>query len=288
LGNSNGDSPFIGGIIEGNYIVNPIGYCMQIKHQNSRPNIAGIPTEDRRTIIRNNVFIKNDRPSSDGNRPNFLLDGFPDSGNGSNDHYEVYGNFFYNNPREVLVQVAGRVIFHDNILVQPSSTQRSLYLGNHNKPFKLAHIYNNTIYGGRSGIRFGASPSQDSSIIGNLILSDGGIEKSERAEVVEGNLIVSFNDAVNYVQSPSTVLGQMNFYPKQEMVTGSALNLDQFSAHLDFNRDFNGNDKLSREYRGAYAGEGNNPGWQLQSDNKPDGPIIDSPSVPTGLNLIKN
>jgi len=291
LGNSNGGSPFIGGLIEGNYIVNPIGYCMQIKHQNSRPNIAGIPTADRRTIIRNNVFIKDDRPTPQGNRPNFLLDGFPDTGNGSNDTYEVYGNFFYNNPRESLAQISGRVIFHDNILVQPSTSQVGLYLTNHNRPLKLAYVYNNTVYGGSSGIRFGATPSEDSIVLGNLILSNGGIAKSERAKRVEDNIIDSMSNASLYVKTPSTQLNSMDFYPLSNTTKGTPLNLDQFSEHMDFNVDFNGNDKSTREYRGAYSGEGTNPGWQLQSDNKQGGASSNRenpPNTPVGLEIMVN
>ena len=50
------------------------------------------------------MFIKGDQPSPDGDRPNLLVDGFPDTGAGSSDLYEIYGNFFYHNPREALLQ----------------------------------------------------------------------------------------------------------------------------------------------------------------------------------------
>ena len=41
-------------------------------------------------------------------------------------------------------------------------------------------------------------------------------------------------------------------------------------AELDFDRDFNGISKGNRIFRGAYAGEGTNPGWRLQAQIKPD------------------
>jgi hypothetical protein len=93
LGNSDGSSPFVAGIIEDNLIQYTIGYNMQVKYQLPRPVIAGMPAGQSFTIVRNNVFVKDDQPSPDGDRPNVLLGGFPDSGPGSNDMYEVSGNF---------------------------------------------------------------------------------------------------------------------------------------------------------------------------------------------------
>ena len=115
LGNSDGNEPFVHGIIEYNLIRDPIGYCMQIKHQNPRPNIEALPREPSTTIIRYNVFIKGDRPSPDGNRPNLLVDGFPDDGPGFQDRYQVYGNVLFHNPHESLFQATGRVSVHDNV-----------------------------------------------------------------------------------------------------------------------------------------------------------------------------
>ncbi|PYT33476.1 MAG: hypothetical protein DMG58_07315, partial [Acidobacteria bacterium] len=109
LGNSDGTMPFFAGVIENNLIQNTIGYNLQVKHQLSRPYIAGMPTAQTSTIIRNNVFIKDDQPSPDGDRPNVLVGGFPDTGYGSSDLYEIYGNFFNHNPREALLQAEGRV-----------------------------------------------------------------------------------------------------------------------------------------------------------------------------------
>ena len=117
LGNSDGSQPFVGGTIENNLIRDPVGYCMQIKHQNLRPAIEALPRGPSTTIIRYNVFIKGDRPSPDGNRPNLLVDGFPDSGPGAQDRYQVYGNVLFDNPRESLFQANGRVSIHDNVFV---------------------------------------------------------------------------------------------------------------------------------------------------------------------------
>src|SRR5512133_955210 len=60
LGNSDGSSPFFASTIENNLFRDTIGYNMQIKWQLPRPSISGMPTGQSFTIIRNNVFIKND------------------------------------------------------------------------------------------------------------------------------------------------------------------------------------------------------------------------------------
>jgi len=95
LGNSNGNEPFVNGVIEYNLIKNTIGYNMEIKHQNTgQRNVTGM-TQNGKTVIRYNVFIKAQNASSGGNaRPNLLVGNFPASGAGANDFYEIYGNFF--------------------------------------------------------------------------------------------------------------------------------------------------------------------------------------------------
>jgi len=89
LGNSDGNEPFVRGVIEYNLFMNTLGYNMQIKHQNARPQGIGLPSGDSRTIIRHNVFIKaeNGSASSSWARPNLLLGYFPTSGTGSNDRF---------------------------------------------------------------------------------------------------------------------------------------------------------------------------------------------------------
>jgi len=75
LGNSDGSMPFINGLIEYNLIIDTAGYNIQIKHQNPRPTLTGMPTSDTKTVIRHNVFSKANNASSGGNaRPNLLVD----------------------------------------------------------------------------------------------------------------------------------------------------------------------------------------------------------------------
>ncbi|MGM0555587.1 MAG: hypothetical protein ACQEVA_04320, partial [Myxococcota bacterium] len=84
LGNSNGEDPFVDGLIEYNVVLDTVGYNMQIKHQNARPDVEGMP-ESGTTIIRHNVFSKANGANAGSPRPNLLLGHFPPSGAGADD-----------------------------------------------------------------------------------------------------------------------------------------------------------------------------------------------------------
>jgi hypothetical protein len=300
LGNSTGSSPFIAGVIEGNLIVDTIGYNIEIKFQNPYSLAAGMPAGPQRTVIRNNVFLRRRSqaswpPMDDGSsrlsgpRPSLLVGGFPASGPGTDDLYEIYGNFFFQNPDEALLQASGRVAIHDNVLVGASDT--AIRLANHDLPLKLAHVYNNTIYGGARGIRFSSSASQDDAVVGNLVFAGSPISGSYRAENLQGNLVDDTASAGSYVQNPSLVLGQMDFYPRPGQAQGAPLDLSRFAGQTDHALDFNGVSKGGFTFRGAYAGAGTNPGWALDAAHKVGGPSgapggdPDVPDAPAELEL---
>lgn len=123
LGDSDGSAPFVAGLIEGNVILDTIGYNLQIKQQHTRPGLAELPTGDQITIIRGNVFSKA-RHASEGTsaRPNLLLGHLPPVGPGSEDRYLIEGNVFYANPYEPLFHAEGNVQFVRNLLVNPLGT----------------------------------------------------------------------------------------------------------------------------------------------------------------------
>jgi hypothetical protein len=280
LGNSDGSCPFVAGVIEGNLILEPIGYGMQVKWQLPRPSIAGMPTGPSTTIIRHNVLIKDDRASPDGDRPNLLVGGFPDSGAGSTDLYDIYGNFLYHNPRESLLQASGRVAIHDNLFVDVAGT--AVYCVDHDLPLKLAQVYDNTIHAAGKGIWFGSSAPQGDAVVGNLVFAAtpiGGAIASQH-----DNLVDSVAHAGLHVTNPSLTLGALDLYPLDGECIGPALDLSAFSSEAGYDRDFNG---VARgfTYRGAYAGGGANPGWMPQAGLKPlpsDGGTTSSASTSTG------
>lgn len=170
LGDSDGTAPFIAGLIEGNVVLDPIGYGMQIKYQVERPMLAGMPETDQVTVIRNNVFKKNFRPSPDGDRPNLLVGGFPETGPGSRDLYQIYGNLLIENPREALFQGSGRISFHDNLLI--GGAPAAAVFRDHDLPLKLAEVFDNKIYSPHVGIEFGSPARQGVSVFGNVIFAE--------------------------------------------------------------------------------------------------------------------
>ncbi|QBQ53959.1 hypothetical protein [Nitrosococcus wardiae] len=197
LGNSNGNAPFIAGRVENNIVVKPLGYCMQIKHQNSYQPPKELELGPHTTLIRHNVFIKDDRKSPDGNRPNLLVGGFPEEGPGSDDHYEIYGNLFYHNPRESLFQGTGRILIHDNTFAGAGEEQTAILVRPHEgKPVKIAHVYDNTIYGGARGIRFGAAAQESGIVMGNRVFADNPI--SGYIEVWGENVVGTLESAPDY------------------------------------------------------------------------------------------
>ncbi|MEZ5991722.1 MAG: putative Ig domain-containing protein [Planctomycetota bacterium] len=286
LGNSNGDEPFIRGVIEGNRVYDPEGYCIEIKHQNNWPTGLGLPTGTGKTILRNNVFIKTNRSSGSGDRPNLLVSGFPDSGDGSSDMYEIYGNFICHNPRESLIQACGRLSIHDNILVDaPDSNFAGIYIKNHQgKTLKVVHVYNNTVYSAARGIRIVEQPSVAHSVQGNLVFSGNPISSGFSGLNQTNNLTDSVANAGTYVNNPSNTLGSMDFYPKPGQCTGTALTMTSYTGDSHYDLDFNGDSKGSFTYRGAYAGSGTNPGWAPANALKQGGPGS-GPTTPPALSL---
>jgi hypothetical protein len=281
FGDSDGTQPFIAGVIERNVVLYATGYGVQIKHQVPYA-IAGAPAGPSKTIIRHNVFIKDGRPSPDGNRPSLLVGPFPDTGAGANDSYEIYGNFLFGNPGESLIQASGRLVIHDNILAAAGAGQTALLLTDHNGALKTAYVYNNTIFGGGQGIRFASGARDDHLVIGNAVFADQPV--SGNVVNVRDNVIGAFGDAGGYFVNATLTLGVLDLYPRVGMLRGTPLMYPTgFESQTDSSLDFNGNPKGDRTYRGAYAGEGVNPGWRLAASMKA---LSASPRPNSPTNLI--
>ncbi len=265
LGNSNGHDPFIRGVIENNLVENPIGYCMEIKYQNPRPELAGIPTTASRTIIRHNVFIKSDAPSPDGDRPSLLVGGFPSSGPGSSDMYEIHGNFFWQNPRESLLQASGRVSIHDNVF-HGCPSHAAITLRDHDLPLKLARIYNNTIYAVACGIRVASRAPDGHGITGNAIFASAdALSLHGSITNVSANLVGEVSAASQYLADPEG----MDFHPRPGSCEGELLQMLTFQDDTAVDKDFDGRSKGDGRFRGAFAGPAQPGAWRLQRALKP-------------------
>jgi hypothetical protein len=273
FGDSDGNQPFVEGVIENNLVQDTIGYNIEIKHQVSLPEIPGMPLGPTSTIIRNNVFLKNDQASPDGDRPNLLVDAFPASGAGSLNLYEIYGNYFAHNHREALFQGAGRFTLHDNVFVDGPYSYPAIMIMKHNGPVTLAWIYNNTIYTSGGGIRFGPGGLGGEIVTGNLIFAAAPL--SGTISPPSDNITAPLAKAAAYVRAPSLAPGA-DFYPLPGKCLGPPLDLSLFHGDAGYAFDFNDTPKVQARrgvlFRGAYAGEGENPGWPLQAGVKPPSP----------------
>jgi hypothetical protein len=265
LGNSNGAEPFVQGVIEHNLVHDPIGYCMEIKFQKSRPDLPGLPTARGSTIIRHNVFIKNDEPSPDGDRPNVLVGGFPDSGPGSSDLYEIYGNLFYHNPRESLLHASGRVSIHDNVFADcPHPDYAAVLLRKHDLPLKLAQVFHNTIVAAGRGICIASDPVEGQAVTGNVVFAGVPVVFPGKMKGGADNLTGSVADAVSYLTAPDAALGALDLHPKTGQGVGVPIDLSVFAGQADVELDFDGLVKpRDGTHRGAYTGEPQSKAWRL-------------------------
>jgi hypothetical protein len=278
LGNSDGTQPFVNGLIENNFIQNTIGYNIEVKHQiNGQRDLAeGVEAGTNRsgkTILRNNVFSKAKNSSTGENaRPNLLVGGFPTAGTGKNDYYEVYANFFYNNPVEALFQGTGNIMLYSNIFVNhanpPGFSTVSITPHNGVSPQNIK-IFHNTLWSNTSagGIRINnPDVNYQQYIVGNvafLPVASTAITSTNTTILLSDNITDSYANAGNYVMSASSDLNALNLYPKAGQLRGIiSTPRTLFKTNTAYNKDFN-NDAYDWTYRGAYSGNGVNHGWKL-------------------------
>lgn len=273
LGNSDGTRPFVNGIIENNLVVNSVGYNLQIKHQYDgvRDSFSGTQV-DGKTIIRDNVFIKAANYSTGGNaRPNVLVGGFPKTGWGSKDYYEIYGNLFYQNPVEALLQATGHVMLYENIFINHENPNgfRAIYFTPQNQvsPGDI-RVFHNTVLAanGTGGIRVNnPDPNFKQYCYGNAVFSAAPITNFQDTL---GNITGSYAEMASHVISVQKMF-QEDFYPLAGKFRIPMLPSNLFSQLSDYGKDFN-NDAYDWTYCGAYSRCCENKGWKISESRKPE------------------
>ncbi len=251
LGGSGGGAPFVAGLIEHNVIADSIGYNLQIKHQNPRPRIEGMPAEKSVTIIRHNVFTKSANSSGGAMaRPNLLVGHWPSSGPGVEDTYAIYGNFFYQNPTEALFQGEGNFAFYSNVLVNTHGD--AIHVQPHNNVPRRIDIFRNTIIAAGAGINVrGGDPDHAQRLTANAVFANPPIAGGEQ----RGNITGTLAEAAEQLTNPFAPPGQLDLAPRRgKLIIEPPVSVPQPPAP-NVNRDFDG-----RVYRGpvagAYAGAG--------------------------------
>lgn len=267
FGRSNGNAPFVGGLIEHNLVTGSIGYALQIKHQEPRPTDVELPTGRSMTVVRHNVFAKDDRSSTGRRaRPNVLLGHFPESGPGSSDRYAVYGNLFYNNPTERLFQGEGDIALYDNLFVNPAGDALAIQ-PHHGDPRRIA-IFHNTIVARDTGIWFRKTERTELALVrGNAVLA--GRPFSGNGANPGENLSDDHGRADEYLRKPFAEPGSLDLTPAGDRLAGSvAIPPDVLWDLPDVQRDFDGV-RRSGDQIGAYEGAEDQPYWTPQLSIKP-------------------
>ncbi|SFN79224.1 hypothetical protein SAMN05216386_1855 [Nitrosospira briensis] len=266
LGDSDGQAPFIAGLIEHNLVVDTLGYNLQIKHQQPRPILPEIPEGRSVTIIRHNVFSKANGGSKASPRPNVLVGHWPLSGPGSDDMYLVYDNFFYQNPHESLFQGEGNIALYNNLFVNHFGDGARIQP--HHGTTRTISVFYNTVITKGSGmtiVRRWGDPVNQQLISGNIIFALSPL----RGTSTESNLTGGFSEARNHLVRPFAPLGEMNLAPKGIKVRKHAGNSARFAIYPDAGMDFDGEGLIGADRIGAYSLDKERPRWRPALEIKP-------------------
>jgi hypothetical protein len=259
FGKPDGTAEFANSLIENNVIAESRLYDIEIKHQLGRATSLGMPVSGT-TVIRRNVFTKEKNAATGSNaRPNLLVGHWPLSGAGSSDVYQIYGNVFYLNPTEALFQGEGNVVLHDNLFVQRSFTRAIRIQPHHDKPRRI-DIFNNTIVAPGEGILItGANTAYPQRVVGNAVFAAQPLSGGQQS----GNVTGAYAAAAQSLTNPagSLAAGTLDLYPLPGKLQGSPISLSFLTGLADPGVDFNRLPRLD-SFRGAYSGDGVNPGWQ--------------------------
>jgi hypothetical protein len=262
LGDSDGTAPFFAGLIEHNLVVDSLGYNLQIKHQNGR-----ILQESPVTSIRHNVFSKAHNASLPPNaRPNVLVGHWPGNGPGAGDHYEIYGNLFYQNPHEALFQGEGNLALYNNLFVNEYGD--AIHIQPHNDIPKTIDIFFNTVLASDKGIviqeRNSSATSFQQTVGGNAVFAE--VPLTGGSQVF--NALGSMGDAEKYLVKPHGQPDEFNLRPRQGRLQGPPLEMAGLSRYENWNQDFDGYHR-DLTIRGAYGTDNSSPGWRPLLERKP-------------------
>jgi hypothetical protein len=221
-----------------------------------------------KTTIRHNVFSKlSSFVSSDGARPNLLVGTPPPSGPGSENAFEIYGNFFWQNPTEALFQGEGNVALYNNLMVNASGT--AVRIQRHMGDVRTVRIFSNTIIASKTGISVsGGQAGTTQRVQGNAVFAATPISISGADAMQAENITDNYANAASYVNNPTGALGALDLFPKPSQLSSTAMSTDGITGYSDYDRDFNGTTR-AWSMRGAYTGQGSNPGWKPVLDFKP-------------------
>ncbi|HOX04898.1 MAG TPA: hypothetical protein PK280_00740 [Planctomycetota bacterium] len=266
IGQWQGKDPFARLVVENNLIEDPTGYCAQFKPQLTRPE----DMPEGPNIIRNNVFVKTRNAgfgelSSPGGRPCLNINPVPASGRGSSDMYLIYGNVFYqNNMNDALFQGAGNIALYNNLFVNELGSTDAINFQQHvNGKIRKLWVFNNTVVCKGTGIHVGGSEDRDLHVFGNAVFAGKPLALSANVKATD-NLTGAYQDADASLNAPFAKIGELDLFPKAgKLAIAKDLDWSGVREFSGWDLDFNGV-RREKPFHGAYAGEGQNPGWKLE------------------------
>jgi hypothetical protein len=279
FGDSDGSAEFVASLVEHNLVRDTIGYNVQVKHQNSRATGLGIPASAQ-TVIRHNVFSKAQGGSTGGNaRPNLLVGHFPLSGAGSSDVYLIYGNLLHQNPTEALFQGTGHVALYDNLFLNDAGDAVNFQF-HEGGSVRNVEAFHNTVVASGTGIRVtGVEAGYVQRVRANAAFAAVPITAPSQAD----NVTAAYGSASAFLTAPTAPIGAgLSLFPLVGTLTGPLPDLSGTSGFLEYDRDFN-SAPFNPAFRGAYSGEGVNPGWTLALERKPE---VSPPSPATSFHTV--
>lgn len=234
LGNSDGHAPFVAGRIEGNLVERSRGYNLQIKHQQPRPTeigLIGLPSSPTLTLIRHNIFSKARHGSTGARaRPNVLLGHWPLQGPGQHDRYVVYGNVFYQNPHERLLQAEGHVEVHSNLFI--NSVGEAVSFQPHNDVPRTIRFHHNTVVARGTAVAL-LHPARNAQqqLALNLVYSERPVPSLNPRT----NRVRSYRQAEQELHAPFAPLQQLDLSPRQALKVAQPPAVSSPFLRLDFN-----------------------------------------------------
>jgi hypothetical protein len=237
LGGSDGGAPFFAGVIEGNTIVDPRGYAMQIKHQHGRPALEGAPEAPAFTVIRRNRFVKSaGGATGEHARPNLLVGHFPLAGRGANDFYVIYGNVFEDNPTgEPLFQGEGNIALYSNLFLNRAGD--AVRIQPHNHLPRAVAVFHNTVIAGGLGIAVEkGEPGYPRYVGRNAIFAAEPLKAEGAAE----NFVASPDQAKRELVAPVADPAKRDFAPRAGALAAAAVLPEAVRRFPDWSADLQG------------------------------------------------
>lgn len=214
FGDSDGTDPFVSGTIEDNRVSDTLGYNLQIKHQRARPLGRLDPGGPYDTLIRRNVFSRDNAITGPHPRPNVLLGHFPPSGDGKDDRYIVYQNVFNQNHGEALLQAEGNLVIFANLFVNHHGD--AVHVQPHNDIPRSVFIFNNTVLAKGEGIavRHREPSGWPRKVFANAVFAGTPLLGASAAD----NLLGRHDDAARFLRAPNKrSLHEMDPAPRRVM-----------------------------------------------------------------------